>query len=575
MKVAHFSDGDKYGALGAAYDLHKKMLEQGIESRFFLRIKSREDACIVEISDSTALYKLRQLINTMYFEQNRTDTTMFFSYNRLGIELTEDVLSRLKEYDIIHFHWIARFLNNEAIRKIISLGKPIVWTMHDFNPMTGGCHYPDKCTKFFSDCSECPQLAIKKLNITSFVLKDKRCTYGNKIHVVVASNWLKKLVEKSYVFSDAECSLIPIGIDVERFKILDRKKCKKNFGFSEDTKIILMGAQLVKARTKGYAELVEMFGMLKEEQYIQRLMECDKIKLVSFGYGGEVFDSLGISNVNMGFIDDRDRLCELYNAADVFIFPSIQETFGMTAVEAMACGIPVIAYDVCAMQDIIINGINGYKIDRGNYKDMAQTLVKVLRGADGPMDPYLCRQRIVEKYSLQYETDEMLNLYNQICHNLNEDCRSVVMGNNNEILNLFESLCTYEIMENSAMNQKSEGTLQSIFFPLNPTNVFPEEKIELLLKNGILSKQDEIIIYGAGNIGQRTIAELEKNRMQIIEIWDTDRSKWERRLGSYMVKKPKKKCGSWNKKIIVASTKCVEISKILDGLKYQLGVDYI
>ena len=575
MKVAHFSDGDNYGALGAAYELHKKMLDQGIESRFFLRIKSREDACIEEISDNTVLYRLRQLIHTIYFDRNRTDTTMFFSYNRLGIELTEDILSRLREYDIIHFHWIARFLNNEDIRKIISLGKPIVWTMHDFNPMTGGCHYPDKCIKFFSDCSECPQLAIKKLNVTSFVLKDKRCVYGNKIHVVVASKWLKKLVERSYVFSDAKCSLIPIGIDVEHFRILNRKKCKKNLGFSEDTKIILMGAQSVKAKTKGYAELVEIFGALKEEQYIRRLMECDKIKLVSFGYGGEVFESLGIPNVNMGFINDRDQLCEIYNAADVFIFPSTQETFGMTAVESMACGTPVIAYNVCAMQDIIINGINGYKIDRGNNKEMVQILVKVLRDAGGAMDPYSCRKRIVEKYSLQYETNEMLHLYDHLCHNFIDDCRSIAERNNNEMLNLFESMCTYEIMERSAINQKNEETLQSILFPLSPAHIIPEKKIDLLLKNEILRKQDEIIIYGAGHIGQKIMAELEKNGMNIIEIWDTDNSKWDNRIGEYIVKKPEKKCAGWSKKIIVASAKCVEISKILDGFEYQFGVDYI
>ena len=101
MKVAHFSDGDNYGALGAAYELHKKMLDQGIESRFFLRIKSREDACIEEISDNTVLYRLRQLIHTIYFDRNRTDTTMFFSYNRLGIELTEDQGRQMMEEELL------------------------------------------------------------------------------------------------------------------------------------------------------------------------------------------------------------------------------------------------------------------------------------------------------------------------------------------------------------------------------------------------------------------------------------------------------------------------------------------
>lgn len=210
MRVAHFSDGDNYGAFGAAYELHKTMLEQGIESHFFVRIKGREDESVEEVSTKDIIGNhLMHMINTLYFVRNRKDHTMSFTYERVGISFSDDMLQRFRGYDIIHLHWVSRLLNNDSIMKLLLLGKPIVWTMHDFNPMTGGCHYPGECVGYLENCSECPQLVVNKLDVTRFVLKDKKHVYGNQIHVITASEWLKKLVQKSYVFADAECSVIP------------------------------------------------------------------------------------------------------------------------------------------------------------------------------------------------------------------------------------------------------------------------------------------------------------------------------------------------------------------------------
>lgn len=575
MKVAHFSDGDSVGAFGAAYELHKTMLEQGIESHFFVRIKGREDDSVEDISTNDITEnQLMHMINTLYFVRNRKDQTMSFTYDRVGISLSNDILLRLSECDIIHLHWVSRLLNNGSIMKLLLLGKPIVWTMHDFNPITGGCHYPDECVGYMGDCSECPQLVINKLDVTRFILKDKRRAYGDQIHVITASEWLKKIVKKSFVLAGAECSVIPIGINTKQFSILDKKRCKSMFEFSESTKIILMGAQSTKIKVKGYVGLQKMFDVLETNSYIRHLIESNHIKLVFFGNGGDVFKSLNIPGVELGFIDDRDKLCMLYNAADVFLFPSTQETFGMTAVEAMACGTPVVAYNMCAMQDIIVDGVNGFKIEQEDYIGMSQAIIKILQCGSSLIEPCLCRQRVVNNYSLECETNNILHLYNQLKENFTEIQLSVQKEYSNEMLEAFEKLCTYEIMENTALNQRDGETIQSIFFPFNLQFISPERKIKLLLKNKILKKSDKVILYGAGNMGKRMIAELEKEGMQITEVWDTDKNKWGEQIGLYAIEKPKKKGKSQNGKIIIAAESCIDISKILRNLGYQLGVEY-
>lgn len=575
MKVAHFSDGDNYGAFGAAYELHKTMLEQGIESHFFVRIKGREDESVEEISTKEiAEYQLMHLINTLYFVRNRKEDTMSFTYDRVGISLSNDILLRLSECDIIHLHWVSRLLNNNSIMKLLLLGKPIVWTMHDFNPMTGGCHYPDECVRYMIDCSECPQLIVNKLDVTRFILKDKRHAYGDQIHVITASEWLKKIVKKSFVFAGAECSVIPIGINTKQFSILDKKRCKNMFGFSKSTKIILMGAQSTKTKIKGYVGLQKMFNVLETNPYIKQLIESNQIRLVFFGNGGNIYESLNIPGVELGFIDDRDKLCRLFNAADVFLFPSTQETFGMTAVEAMACGTPVIAYNTCAMRDVIVDGVNGFKIEQEDYIGMSKAIIKILQCGSSLIEPCLCRQRIINNYSLECETNNILHLYNQLKENFDESQLSVQKEYSNEMLEAFEKLCTYEIMENIALNQRHDETIQSIFFPFNLQYISPERKIKLLLKNKILKKSDKVILYGAGNMGKKMIAVLEREGMQITEIWDTDKNKWGDQIGLYIIEKPKKKEKFLKEKIVIAAKSCIDISKILRNLGYQLGVEY-
>ena len=129
-------------------------------------------------------------------------------------------------------------------------------------------------------------------------------------------------------------------------------------------------------------------------------------------------------------------------------------------------------------------------------------------------------------------------------------------------------------MENVALNQRNDEIIQSIFFPFNLQYISPERKIKLLLKNRILMDSGKVILYGAGNIGKKMIAALEKEGVQIAEIWDTDKNKWGSQIGFYVIEKPKKKGKIQNEKIIISAKNCIEISENLRNLGYQLGVEY-
>lgn len=204
LRIAHFSFKDDYGAMGAAYELHKTLLQKGLKSTFFVREKTRDDDSIVELGYGCSIEeRLHRSINRLYFEQNRRNIgTAPINFDCWGIQWDKDIEDRLRAYDILHIHWVACFLSMDNIYQISKLGKPVVWTMHDFHPFTGGCHYPEMCRKYEEDCLECDALKNNYLNITQSILLEKQYKYPKSIQIVTASVWLKEIVARSRVFQN-------------------------------------------------------------------------------------------------------------------------------------------------------------------------------------------------------------------------------------------------------------------------------------------------------------------------------------------------------------------------------------
>lgn len=572
LKVAHFSFGDKYGALGAAYELHKMLLEKGTESIFFVRNRTRDDDSIIELGYCDSLQeRFMRIIDQLYFSKNRVSPgTAPVSFDCIGISWNKEVEAILQECDVFHIHWVAGFLSIDDIYHLSCMGKPIVWTMHDFHPFTGGCHCPEECRKYETDCSQCHELREKYMDITKHILLEKQRKYSQNIHIVAASLWLKDIVSRSRVFCRNDCEVIPIGIDVGCFISKNKLEMKQKLGFSVKTKIILIGAQSLNQNIKGYACLKQVLKIVKEDDFCKELIDSGSLVLAAFGDKGDLdLGENGIPVVDLGFISDRGKLCEIYNMADVFVFPSIQDTFGMTAAEAMTCGTPVVAFQISAMQDVIISGVNGYTAEKNDYVSMASFIAQILKY--NAIDAAACRKHMVDNYSLECEAENMCKFYQKLAGQKNEYMNIKV---DTTRLQEFIHQCSYEILTGTAPGLCFNMGMQEILLEYNPIFVSPERKVRDLIKRQKISSRKGVYIYGAGEIGKRTIIELKRWDVPIEGIWDMDENKAGYTLEGCMIQKPINKEHLKVGKIIVAGNYFMNMIQCLIRLGYIYGQDF-
>ncbi len=570
MKIAHFSYSDTWGAYGAAYELHQCLQHMEVQSTFFVKNKTRNDESIIELCyEDTLDTKLKYAIDQVYFKKNHEDRVTISSFDGLGIEWNEEVMNQLAQYDLFHLHWISGLLSTEIIHKLITLGKPVIWTMHDFQPFTGGCHYPEICTKYQKNCDRCPQLVKNKFNITKEQLLDKKKAFSNNIHIIVASKWLKDIIQQSTVFNNSICKQIPIGVNMNDFSPMIKEEARKQLGFKKNDRILLMGAQSTKLRIKGYDSLKDMFEILKKDKWIQGLIERNLLKVVTFGATGEELSQLGISSIHMGVVRDRKLLREIYSAADVFFFPSIQETFGMTAVEAMACGTPVISYNVCAMREVIKNGVNGYKFEVGDYKGMAETTVAILKNCI--IDRERCRKEVENEYALKTEAESVLQLYEEALEQKNTNPITYTRSKRNERLEYFVEVCKQELISEQESNQV---LLKEILSPYHPEIISSLKKIRDLVEKEVIVEGKKVCIYGAGDLGLRVLTALEELKIPVVGFWDSDEKKWGSTLRGYSVTCPQKYKQEDNYIILIAVLQYSVIAEKLSKLGFTADSNF-
>lgn len=249
--------------------------------------------------------------------------------------------------DIVHLHNIHGYYLNYPIlfKWLKEWGGPVVWTLHDCWPFTGHCtHYSFvKCSKWEKGCNNCPQLSEYPSSIwvdrsaTNFNQKKNYFSNLPNLHIITVSNWLKKEVSKSFL-SNYSIQTIHNGIDLNIFRPYDNKVKKET--------INILGVASVWNGRKGFDDFLMLRKMLPEKYIIKLVgLSTKQIRILPEG----IIGIGGISNVN--------KLAELYSAADIYINTSVEETLGMTSIEAMACGTPVIVYNSTACNEPIEKNI--------------------------------------------------------------------------------------------------------------------------------------------------------------------------------------------------------------------------
>ncbi len=309
----------------------------------------------------------------------------------------------------MNLHWIADFLDYGTFFDEASKHAPVVWTLHDMNAFTGGCHYAMDCEKYAQSCGACPQLGSSKPNdLSRAIWRQKKRAFGampkGKFHIIVLNQWMADEVRRSSLLGDRPVSIIPNGLDVDLFKPIDKRCARLALGIPEQGRVLLFVGPLHN-KWKGFDDLRTV---LDSEPAL------GDVFLLSAGHGGR---NVGWNNrhLHLGYIYYDHMLAAVYSAADLLVFPSKYDNLPNTVMESMACGTPVVGYEAGGVPDLVRNGVTGALVPPGDIAALGSTITELLE--DEPRRngmSSICRSIAVEEYSLSVQARRHIELYQQI-----------------------------------------------------------------------------------------------------------------------------------------------------------------
>ena len=348
MKILHIVGGSaKGGAFKGVEILHNALLKLDIDSNILndTPIEKERKFFIKKIFFVNNNFS-RQIMTKIFVNFEKFLKSIFlksprpaFTIGLTGFDITK--LQEYKEADIIHIHWLNQgFINLKSISKI---RKPIIWTMRDMWAFTGGSHYTMDFEKY------------EDSYLSLLLKKYKKKIFEKNIQFIAISNWLKNKAKQSDVLKNYDIKTIYNNININDFELIDQVEAKLSLNISTKKKILLFGAQNPQSKRKGWNLLLETLKKLNKDNFY----------LLIYGnfWSHKILDKIGIEYKSMGFVNDKKFLNLIYCSSDIFLATSIQEAFGKTWAEAMACNIPVICFDNTSTSEIIDHKINGYIVD--------------------------------------------------------------------------------------------------------------------------------------------------------------------------------------------------------------------
>ncbi|MDM8554072.1 glycosyltransferase [Desulfococcaceae bacterium HSG7] len=422
MKIVQISTSDiRGGAARAAYRLHKGLLQSGVQCRMLVKFKDTSDEfidCAIPESnhkktEADALFNLA--VQEQYIGANRTDiSNTLFSHPYSGYDLSDHPF--IQDADIINLHWINHFQSLLTLKKLFKLRKPIVWTMHDQWAFTGGCHYSSGCEKYRQNCIECPQLTKDPFRLAEVIFKDKlEFLQNDNLTIVTPSNWLADCIKNSRIFKNSRVEVIPNALETDIFKPLDKTKAKNKIGLKKETITLLFCADIVDEKRKGFATFIAAIKRCMANRDFKKLVNEDKIKLVCLGSMESISDFTDIPFYSIGHIDSDKEINMIYNAADIFILPSLEDNLPNTVLEAMSCGVPVVAFDIGGLPDMIEDGVTGRLAPAGDEGQLSEMILALIFNAQlRETMSHACRQTAVSRYALEIQANRYLNLYKNL-----------------------------------------------------------------------------------------------------------------------------------------------------------------
>jgi glycosyltransferase involved in cell wall biosynthesis len=409
MKIIHVNfSGSGGGAAIAALRISNALNERGedIESILWCARRPADRGCYCF---NGKLFKKLDSVKLVFLSK------LFRRGGEFSVNIFPSMLIRRlnrSDADVIHLHWI----NGEllSIKQLGQLKKPVVWTFHDMWPFCGGEHYA-QTERYNSGYSPESSSSSKRgsglfahVDLDRWIFRRKLTHWKKlKLHIVCPSRWLAYCSRHSVLLGHVPTSVIPNCLDLETFyPMINKSELRQKYGLPLDKKIILFGAVDPDSSRKGGDLLLKALGQLKDpSRYVLAVFGSDTGP-----------DFAGIRTVWLGRIFEEARLAEVYNCADVMCVPSRQDNLPNTCIEAHACGVPIVAFNIGGIPDIVDDRLSGYLAKAFEVDDFARGIEWILEEGTNRQGKFSVNSR--EKALLQFNgaavSEQYIAVYQQV-----------------------------------------------------------------------------------------------------------------------------------------------------------------
>jgi len=413
MNITILSTTDlAHGAGVAAYRLHQSLVQAGENSRMLVSLKVSNDSHVYQIKpnpSSSLSYLKSKLQDKSEKLVNSIAPQCIYSTNNKSV-LEHPYVVESDVINLHNLHWDEKNFSLNIL-PILSKKVPLVWTLHDMWAFTGHCIYSLDCDRWKIGCGKCPDLTSYiplKIDTTAWLYKIKQQIYQNsQITIVAPSKWLVNLAKQSPLFKDFPVEHIPYGIDQTIYYPLDKKQVRQVLNIDTDAPTIIFVASSLNDTRKGGIYL---------EQALEKIQHQFKdLQILLLGHGRVCHNNTHLKIIELGYIQSPRIMPLLYSAADLMICPTIADNLPNTVLESLACGTPVVGFNIGGVPDMVEHLENGYIAVTKNADDLATGITTLLNDtAKRKAMEVKAVNTITEKFSFSLQAERYIQLYNSI-----------------------------------------------------------------------------------------------------------------------------------------------------------------
>jgi glycosyltransferase involved in cell wall biosynthesis len=407
MRVLHICFADSGGAGIGMLNLHRALLAAGVDSKVLVAKKSSCDERVFcaeqnlnlhSYSQNKVIRLLQKVIRKIgcrfsqldkyegMVKQIPSSQSAFFTFPITHYDITQHPL--VKEADIIHLHWIANFVDFPSFFHNVS--QSIVWTLRDENPGLGGFHYESAKAEFGKYYAPIEDAFIK--------IKRDSLSGCNNLHLVAMSDVMQTFCSNNAVLAPFPIHRIDNLVDLSSYNSIDRPIAKMALGLTDNAFSVLFVSVTLSDARKNLSIVYEA---------VKRLPF--KTVLICVGKN-DFFTAVPEDVICLNSVDSARIMSAVYSAADVFVTPATQESFGKTTVESLSCGTPVISSRAGIAPEVITSE-NGILLDAITVDAVSKALVEA---HDRKYDAATVRRMALERFDSKRIVNEYIALYKSL-----------------------------------------------------------------------------------------------------------------------------------------------------------------